>query len=213
MRALSVSVRDGFSPEKKQQEEHNMQENLAKLWQLVNRDALITGQNMALSAGGASSFYFDCKKATLNGEGLHLIADAFLDKINLLPERPTAIGGLTLGADFIVAAVIMRAHETGHPTILGSIVRKEPKKHGTRTHIENDLPPGTTIVVIDDVITTGGSTAKACDTLREAGYRIVGIIALVDREVGGAANLADQYGCPVHAIFKKSDFPRIVGDG
>nr|VFJ75851.1 MAG: orotate phosphoribosyltransferase [Candidatus Kentron sp. FW] len=190
-----------------------MQKSLAELWRLIDRDALITGQNMALSAGGASSFYFDCKKTTLNGKGLHLIADAFIEKINTLPESPTAIGGLTLGADFIVAAVIMRAHQMGHPTILGSIVRKEPKKHGTRTHIENDLPPGTTIVVIDDVITTGGSTAKACDKLMEAGYRIVGIIALIDRETGGVGNLADKYGCPVHSLFTKSDFPRIGGKG
>nr|VFK24463.1 MAG: orotate phosphoribosyltransferase [Candidatus Kentron sp. MB]VFK30707.1 MAG: orotate phosphoribosyltransferase [Candidatus Kentron sp. MB]VFK75340.1 MAG: orotate phosphoribosyltransferase [Candidatus Kentron sp. MB] len=185
-----------------------MQENLARLWQLIDRDVLITGQNMTLSSGNASSFYFDCKKTTLNGEGLQLIADAFIERIDTLPERPVAIGGLTIGADFIVAAVIMRAHQIGHPTILGSIVRKEPKKHGTRTLIENDLPPGTTIVVIDDVITTGGSTARACEQLREAGCRIVGIIALIDREAGGAANLADQYNCPVHTLFKKSDFPR-----
>nr|VFK53178.1 MAG: orotate phosphoribosyltransferase [Candidatus Kentron sp. TUN]VFK54007.1 MAG: orotate phosphoribosyltransferase [Candidatus Kentron sp. TUN]VFK58917.1 MAG: orotate phosphoribosyltransferase [Candidatus Kentron sp. TUN] len=190
-----------------------MQENLAKLWQLIDRDALITGRDMALSAGGASSYYFDCKKTTLNGEGLQLIADAFIEKINTLPESPTAIGGLTLGADFIVAAVIMRAHQINHPTIFGSIVRKEPKKHGTRTHIENDLPSGTTIVVIDDVITTGGSTAKACDKLLEAGYRIIGIIALIDREAGGVSNLAEKYGCPVHALFRKSDFPRIIGGG
>nr|VFJ88891.1 MAG: orotate phosphoribosyltransferase [Candidatus Kentron sp. LFY]VFJ90187.1 MAG: orotate phosphoribosyltransferase [Candidatus Kentron sp. LFY] len=187
-----------------------MQQDLARLWQLIDRDALITGQDMALSAGGASSFYFDCKKATLNGEALCLIADAFLEKIDTLPERPLAIGGLTLGADFIVAAVIMRAHQAGHPTILGSIVRKEPKKHGTRSRIENDLPAGTAVVVIDDVITTGGSTARACDELMAAGYRITGIIALIDREAGGARNLADKYGCPVHSLFGKSDFPRIV---
>ena len=194
---------------KNQRKKHNMQQDLARLWQIIDRDALITGQNMALSAGGASSFYFDCKKATLNGEGLHLIADAFLERIDALPERPIAIGGLTLGADFIVAAVIMRAHQVGHSPISGSIVRKEPKKHGTRTRMENDPRAGMTVVVVDDVITTGGSTAKACDEFIEAGCRIVGIIALVDREAGGARNLADKYGCSVHSLFRKSDFPRI----
>nr|VFK15880.1 MAG: orotate phosphoribosyltransferase [Candidatus Kentron sp. LPFa] len=186
-----------------------MQKNLARLWQIIDRDALITGQELALSAGGASSFYFDCKKATLNGEGLHLIADAFLERIDALSERPVAIGGLTLGADFIVAAVIMRAHQVAHPTVFGSIVRKEPKKHGTRTRIENDPRAGMSVVVVDDVITTGGSTAKACDEFIEAGCRIVGIIALIDREAGGAQSLADKYGCPVHALFRKGDFPRI----
>nr|VFK38000.1 MAG: orotate phosphoribosyltransferase [Candidatus Kentron sp. SD]VFK42725.1 MAG: orotate phosphoribosyltransferase [Candidatus Kentron sp. SD]VFK78219.1 MAG: orotate phosphoribosyltransferase [Candidatus Kentron sp. SD] len=190
-----------------------MQKKFVRLWEIIDRDALITGQNLALSAGGASSFYFDCKKATLNGEGLCLIADAFLEKIDILPERPIAISGLTLGADFIVSAVIMRAHQVGRPTISGAIVRKEPKKHGTRTRIENDPPTGTTVVVVDDVITTGGSTAKACDELIDAGCRVIGIVALIDREVGGAKNLADKYACPVHSLFRKSDFPRIADDG
>nr|VFJ93848.1 MAG: orotate phosphoribosyltransferase [Candidatus Kentron sp. H]VFJ94553.1 MAG: orotate phosphoribosyltransferase [Candidatus Kentron sp. H]VFK01096.1 MAG: orotate phosphoribosyltransferase [Candidatus Kentron sp. H] len=185
-----------------------MEQTLTRLWQLIDREALITGQAMTLSAGATSSYYFDCKKVTLHGEALPLIADALLEKIDALPDPPTAIGGLTLGADFIVAGVIMRAWQTGHPTRHGAIVRKEPKKHGTRTLIENDLPTGTPVVVVDDVITTGGSTARACNQFLAAGCRIVGIMALVDREVGGAENLAGKYGCPVSSLFKKSDFPR-----
>jgi len=186
-----------------------VQENRGRLWQMIDQYALITGQNMALSGGGASTFYFDCKKVTLHGEALHLIADAILEKINAFPEQPTAIGGLTLGADFIVAGVIMRAYQTDHPTLNGSIVRKEPKKHGTRSLIENELPSGSPIVVVDDVITTGGSTIKACDQFLEAGYRIVGIVALIDREAGGERNLAEKYHRPVYSLFKKRDFPRI----
>lgn len=170
---------------------------------------LITDTPLTLSTGTVSSFYFDCKKATLDGECLNLIANAFLDEISQLPTTPTAIGGLTMGADFITAAVIQRAFQTGQLTTQGSIVRKEPKKHGTCNHIENELPPGTRIVLVDDVITTGRSTQLAGDKFKECGYKIVGIIALIDREAGGAELLAQHFCCPVRSILLKSDFPRI----
>lgn len=189
-----------------------MKETRDRLWQIVDANSLITGKDMTLSTGASSTFYFDCKKTTLNGEWLAILADLMLEEIDQFSERPSAIGGLTLGADFIVAAVAMRAFQVGHPTIHGSIVRKEPKKHGTRSHIENEMPAGTKIVVVDDVITTGSSTAKACDQLLENDYEIVGILALVDREAGGAAYLEQKYGCAVRSIFKTSDFPRISGE-
>jgi len=188
-----------------------MQAKRDRLRQILDEQSLIVGKGMTLSTGRSSSFYFDCKKTTLNGEGLVLLADVLLEEIDKFPERPSAIGGLTLGADFIVAAVVMRAHQTGHPTINGSIVRKEPKQHGTRSHIENEMPRGTRVVVVDDVITTGGSTAKACEQFLEDGCEIVGIVALVDREAGGAEDLQRRYDCNVRSVFKKSDFPRIAG--
>ena len=178
----------------------------AKLKSIIEEKSLITGNDIKLSKGGYSYFYFDCKKTTLNGEALNLVADAFIEKIDLLPQRPDAIGGLTMGADFIVAAVVMRSHQIGHATINGSIVRTEPKKHGTQSKIENHLEPGTPIVVVDDVITTGGSIAAACDRFLESGYRIAGIIALVDRQAGGSEVLSKKYFCPVHSIFTKNDF-------
>ncbi|MCB2261646.1 MAG: orotate phosphoribosyltransferase [Candidatus Thiosymbion ectosymbiont of Robbea hypermnestra] len=189
-----------------------MQANRNRLRQILDEKSLIVGKDMTLNTGLSSSFYFDCKKTTLNGEGLALLADVFLEEIDKFPERPSAIGGLTIGADFIVAAVAMRAHQTGHSTTNGLIVRKEPKKHGTRSHIENEMPAGTKVVVIDDVITTGGSTAKACEQFLQDGYEIVGIIALVDREAGGVESLQQNYSCKVRSVFRKSDFPRIAGD-
>lgn len=189
-----------------------MQANRNRLRQILDEKSLIVGKDMTLSTGLSSSFYFDCKKTTLNGEGLALLADVLLEEIDKFPERPSAIGGLTIGADFIVAAVAMRAHQTGHPTTNGLIVRKEPKKHGTRNHIENEMPAGTKIVVVDDVITTGGSTAKVCEQFLQDGYEIVGIIALVDREAGGVESLQQSYNCKVRSVFRKSDFPRIAGD-
>ncbi len=176
-----------------------------RLRQLIEKKCLIRG-DFTLSSGESSAFYFDCKAATLDGECLSLIAKEFLREIDELPTKPAAIGGLTLGADFIVAAVVLQAFETGHATRHGSIVRKEPKKHGTRNKIENQLPRGTRIVVIDDVITSGSSTFKACEAFEGAGYDIVGIIGLVDREAGGAVELARKYR-HVRTLFVQSDFP------
>ena len=190
-----------------------MSPNREKLRKLVDDRCLDTDTPYTLSAGTQSEFYFDCKKAMLDGKCLSLIADEFLEEARKLPVPPDAIGGLTMGADFIVAAVIQRASESdkpaGNPIVSGSIVRKEPKKHGTRNRIENELPAGTRIMVIDDVITSGSSTDAACREFIANGYEVVGIVALVDREAGGRESLSRKYRCPVHAIFTKSDFPRI----
>lgn len=182
-----------------------------RLLELIEQRCLITGSSLALSAGATSSFYFDCKRATLHGECLDLMAEAFLDEMSAFPVWPDAIGGLTLGADFITAAVVLAAHRRGL-SLEGSIARKEPKKHGTKTPIENELPAGTRVVVVDDVITTGSSTLQAAEKFREAGYGIVGVIALVDREAGGAETLTTKLGCQVRAIFHKHDFARIYNN-
>ena len=183
----------------------------------ANRDRLrrlieklcITEGDFVLSTGVKSRYYFDCKTVTLDGEGLTLIARELLKEIETLPTKPTAIGGLTMGADFITAAVIMLSHQTGGKVLKGSIARKEPKKHGTRRKIENELPPGTRIVAVDDVITTGSSTLKACQEFEEAGYEIVGVLAVVDREEGGRKTLEEKYK-HVRTLFKTSDFPRLA---
>ncbi len=184
--------------------------NKTRLWQLIDQKCLqVQEKPIRLSTGALSNFYFDCKAVTLDGEALALIADAFLAEIKHLPEAPVAIGGLTMGADFITAVVAMKGFESGFKTVQGSIVRKEAKKHGTMNRIENELPRGTPIVVVDDVITTGKSTKQACVEFLEAGYRIVGIIALVDREQGGTQSLESEFGV-VRAVFKRADFPRIA---
>lgn len=172
---------------------------------MIEAKCLLRDGDFSLSAGEQSNFYFDCKRITLDGKGLSLVSDLFLEEIAKLPTAPVAIGGLTLGADFIAAGVIMRAADTGRGTIYGSIVRKEPKKHGTRNKIENQLPAGTPIVVIDDVITSGKSTITACDELTKEGYEIVGVIALVDREAGGLQTLEQKYRHAT-ALFRASEF-------
>ena len=179
-----------------------------RLQHLIEKLCIIEG-DFVLSTGAKARYYFDCKTVTLQGEGLTLIARELLKEIDQLPVKPTAIGGLTMGADFITAAVIMLSHQTGGKVLDGSIARKEPKQHGTRRKIENELPAGTRIVVIDDVITTGSSTFKACREFEEAGYEIVGILGVVDREAGGRQALEAKYK-HVRVLFKTSDFPRLA---
>lgn len=185
-----------------------MNVNREHLRRLIEKLCLIEG-DFTLSIGAKSRFYFDCKAITLNGEGLTLISQAFLEEIAKLPVQPTAIGGLTLGADFMTAGVAILSHIQGGPITDGCIVRKEAKKHGTKNKIENELARGTKIVVVDDVITTGSSTRKACDEFLEAGYEIVGILAVVDREAGGREGLEQDFGRVV-SLFKKSDFPQLA---
>lgn len=177
-----------------------------RLRQLIEKKCLITDMDVTLSTGSESSFYFDCKRAALNGECLSLIVDQFINEIDRLPTKPEAIGGLTMGADFIVSGVIAKANSIGHSIKDGSIVRKEIKKHGTRNKIENELPADTKIVVVDDVITSGSSIQQACEEFSKNRYEIVGIIALVDRQTGGKERLEDEF-VLVRAIFKKDDFP------
>jgi len=179
-----------------------------RLRTLLEQKCLRRGQ-FTLSTWETSTWYFDCKHATLDGECLNLIADEVLAAIRCLPVPVQAIGGLTMGADFIVAAVIMRAYERKRPTVYGSIVRKEPKKHGTCSMIENEMPPDTPIVVVDDVITSGGSTLKACEELEASGYRIMSVLALVDREAGGLEMLSQRYGY-ARPLFRKCDFPALM---
>lgn len=169
---------------------------------------LLTGADIQLSGGGSASFYFDCKRATLNGAFLQPLADWLLSDVAAqLSPPPTAVGGPTLGADFIAAAVALRAHQRDIPLAHGCIVRKEPKKHGTQNKIENDPTPPARVLVVEDVITTGGSIARACDELLAGGHRIAAIAAIIDREAGGKQMLEEKYNTAVYALFNRGDFP------
>ena len=174
----------------------------------IRDNCLSTGAQSAitLSGGAQTSFYFDCKRATLHGHYLSLIADLLLELIEKEGWESTAIGGKTVGADFIVAAVVARAHEKGSPVINGSILRKEPKKHGTCKMIENEMPTGTRIVVVDDVVTSGGSVSDACEAFIEEGCKLVGMLSLIDRNAGGREFLEGKFGVPLKSLFSLEDF-------
>ncbi len=154
-----------------------------------------------LSSGQRSTYYINGKQVTLHPQGGVAVGRLVL---SLLPEATLAVAGLTLGADPIVTATsIVAAYEGRLVTPL--IVRKEAKGHGTQAYIEGPtLPPSSAVAVLEDVVTTGQSALKAVDRLQQAGYRVTQIIALVDREQGGAELYAQQ-GLPFQALFSISE--------
>ena len=179
---------------------------------LVESMCLLRGQKFVLSNGATSDFYFDCKRAVLRGDALNLIAQQLLAAADQLPTAPDAIGGLSIGADFLVAATIQLAAQQNHRMTTGCIVRKDRKEHGTRTYIENEQPPGTKVMVVDDVFTSGRSTALACRRLMDVGNEIVGIMGLVDRNQGGLDNLRRKFDVPVRTVFSVRDFPALSAE-
>ena len=137
-----------------------------------------------LASGRTSDHYVNCKPVSLSGEGLALLGEQLLA---LVEPAAVAVAGLTLGADPLVSAVAMRAALDGR-SLDALIVRKEAKGHGTGAWLEGPLPPaGSTVTVLEDVVTTGGSSLKAVQQLREAGYVVNRVVTIVDRQEGGLA--------------------------
>ncbi|NJK35848.1 MAG: orotate phosphoribosyltransferase [Oscillatoriales cyanobacterium SM2_2_1] len=140
-----------------------------------------------LSSGQSSDYYINGKQVTLDPFGAWWIGQWMF--ASLSPET-VAVGGLTLGADPLVTAVSVVSAIAERP-VLGLIVRKQPKGHGTQAWIEGQsLPAGSVVTVLEDVVTTGASALLAAEQLRAAGYRVSRVIALVDRDQGGAEQLA-----------------------
>jgi len=174
-----------------------------------------------LSSGGTSDYYIDCRTTTLDAEGVRLTGRVFLDLIQSKKWKPRAIGGLTMGADPIVAAVALltsqsvqtRAPARTKPVdvseflIHGFLVRKQEKAHGTGQRIEGFREKGARVVIVDDVCTTGSSTIQAIEAAREFGFEIAGVACLVEREEAGGRPAVEQAaaGAEFVPIFKSSE--------
>src|SRR5437773_1372955 len=158
-----------------------------------------------LSSGGTSDYYIDCRTTTLDARGAQLTGQVFLEEIRLRGWNVQAIGGLTMGADPIVVAVAVTSG-----TIHGFLVRKAEKQHGTGQRIEGFQEKGTRVVIVDDVCTTGASTAQAIDSAREFGFEVVGVMCLVEREEARGRPNVEQAarGAPFVAIFTAADVRR-----
>ena len=138
--------------------------------------------DFSLASGKKSSHYVNCKPVSLSGPGLLSISSLFLKQID---NKDSGVAGLTLGADPLVSGVVMLGAQSGID-LSGLIVRKEAKGHGTGAWLEGPLPPkGSVITVLEDVVTTGGSSLKAVEQLRNQGYLVKQVLAIVDREEGG----------------------------
>jgi orotate phosphoribosyltransferase len=139
-----------------------------------------------LVSGRMSRFYVNCKPTVLHPRGMYLVGHLMFEAVRDL--RPVGIGGLTFGADPIAMATAF-ASELQHQPIMAFSIRKTQKDHGIAKWIEGDLAPGSRVVVIDDVATTGGSTIKAIQRAREEGLEVVRAMVLVDRQEGGLDNI------------------------
>jgi orotate phosphoribosyltransferase len=144
--------------------------------------------SFVLSSGQQSTYYIDCRLATMSAEGMTLIGRMGWEAIRRVGWRPAAIGGLTMGADPVAYAIAASSFGSPEPVDAFS-VRKEPKDHGTARLIEGNFNSGDAVVVIEDVITTGDSARKALAAVEEAGGKVLGVLAVVDREEGGRVAL------------------------
>lgn len=175
-----------------------------ELLELLAKKSFRLGE-FKLSSGSTSDYYIDCRTTTLDARGAQLTGQVFLEEIREQGWEPDAIGGLTMGADPIVVAVAVTSG-----TMHGFLVRKAEKEHGTGRRIEGFAEKGARVVIVDDVCTSGSSTVQAIEAARELGFKIVGVMCLVERqEAGGRKNVENAATpAPFIAVFTASDVRR-----
>ncbi|MCK4546583.1 MAG: orotate phosphoribosyltransferase [Candidatus Eisenbacteria sp.] len=178
----------------------------ARLLHVLRERSLFWGE-FQLSAGGTSKYYIDGKRTLMDPEGALLIAQHLFEMIR--NTGANAVGGPSIGADFIVPVVAAWSFQQGCP-LDAFVVRKEPKKHGQRKLIEGNLPDDASAILVDDVITTGGSVIRAIHAVEEEGGKVLKVLCLVDRREGGDENLAAE-GIPLEAIFTIDEVLGISG--
>lgn len=160
--------------------------------------------SFTLASGKTASYYLDCRNLTLHPRGANVIALGILEKLAALPALPDAVGGMAIGADPITAAVVTVAGQRDLP-LVGFMVRKEPKGHGTGRQVEGPVKPGQRVVIVEDVITSGGSALAAVKAAREFGLEVLGVIGIIDRLAGGEAAFAAE-GIPLETLLTVRDF-------
>ncbi|MCK6537016.1 MAG: orotate phosphoribosyltransferase [Polyangiaceae bacterium] len=169
------------------------------------RERSFERKKVILASGRESDFFIDCKQSVLTAEGHALAGELMFDALSEIPECD-AVGGVELGGCPLASAVSLVSFQRGRP-LPALYVRKARKDHGSAKLVEGDkaLRPGLRVALLEDVITTGGSSLKAVEALKSAGAEVVGILALVDREEGGAETLRDA-GLPLYSLTRRSDF-------
>lgn len=170
-----------------------------RLIALLRERSVRTG-DFVLASGRRSTHYVDCRRTTMHAEGLTLIGALGLAAIRGQNWSAAAVGGLTLGADPVSYAIAAASHQSP-PMLHGFTVRKAPKTHGTGRRIEGCFDRGLRVVVVEDVITTGGSALEAVAAVRAEGGAVAGVLAVVDREEGGREAL-EQAGLGVVSLVR-----------
>ena len=169
---------------------------------LVRHKALKFG-DFTLASGKKAKYYLDGKQVTLNPTGAQLVAEGILDMFDP-SAMPAAVGGMSIGADPITAAVVTMSAVRGTP-VAGFMVRKQSKGHGTDQYVEGPVRPGDEVVIVEDVVTTGGSSLTAIERVEAFGLSVRRVIAVVDRMEGGADAFA-QRGYKFSSLLSIRDF-------
>ena len=167
-----------------------MNYNKQELLKLLESESLQRG-DFTLASGKKASYYLDCRRITLHPQGANLIAAGMLNELQSAGELPAAVGGMAIGADPITASIVTLAGQHGLP-LKGFMVRKEPKGHGMGKQVEGPVEPGQEVVIVEDVITSGGSALKAVDAAEAFGLKVREVIGIIDRLAGGEAAFASR---------------------
>jgi orotate phosphoribosyltransferase len=170
------------------------------------REKAYEKRDVILASGRRSNFYIDCRRVVLTAEGHFLTGMLFNEAIRAECPDVIAVGGLTLGADPLTSATSLMSFLGGRP-LDAFYVRKEAKKHGTAQFVEGAaaLASGTKVAILEDVVTTGGSSLKAVERAQAAGLEPVRVLALVDRCEGGRETIEQRL--PLTSLFARTDFP------
>jgi orotate phosphoribosyltransferase len=171
------------------------------LQQLIRAKALKFGE-FTLASGKKAKYYLDCRQITLDAQGARLIGAAMLELI--AGDMPDLVGGMAIGADPITAAILTLAG-LKNISLRGVMVRKEAKQHGTGKLVEGPFLPGESIVIVEDVVTTGGSSLLAIERCEEAGLQVKRVLAIIDRLEGGREAFAAR-GYELTTLFTIHDF-------
>jgi len=158
------------------------------LLQLVRDKALQFG-DFTLASGKKATFYLDCRRITLDAQGARLVGEGMLDL--LTNDMPDLVGGMAIGADPITAAILTLAGIRGQ-ALRGVMVRKEAKQHGTGKLVEGPFREGESIVIVEDVVTTGGSSLLAIERCEQVGLQVKRVLAIIDRLEGGREAFASR---------------------
>jgi orotate phosphoribosyltransferase len=176
----------------------------ARLLELL-KERSFARRKVVLASGRESDFFIDCKQTVLTAEGHALVGALLCEALGELP-KVVAVAGVELGGCPLASAVAVVSFQRGEP-LDAVYVRKDAKDHGSKRLLEGNasLPAGSAIAIVEDVVTTGGSTRKAAAKLREAGYAVVGVAAVVDRLEGGREAIEAE-GLPLVALYTRRDF-------
>jgi orotate phosphoribosyltransferase len=160
--------------------------------------------DFVLASGKRSTYYIDAKETTLNPEGMYLVGNIMYTMVREI-SAIDAVGGVSIGGDPLVCAVVLAAYDK-KDGLVGFLIRKEPKGHGTNRWVEGgrNLKKGMNVIILEDVVTTGGSSLKAIEATEKEGYNVKGIVAILDRLEGGKDTIESK-GYIFKSIFTLKD--------